>query len=558
MNSIRRRFQPSTHAPGWPLLAGIAALVLVIAGAWFAFGSAITGSSEDHTSRYREAVVGAPSRINPLFAHLNDTDRDLSALIFSGLTRLGNEGEVLPDLAESWQVSPDGRSVTFALRQGVVWHTGAPFTAGDVVFTYNLLADPNLQGDPDQAPLWRQVHCTDPDPRTVICELPAPFAPFLSYTTIGIVPRHILEGTDAASLFDNAFNENPVGTGPYRLAQLDERHAVLKANASYHLGAPQIDEIDLEFYPDSAGAASAIVRGDADGLLLDPSVSRTEAAELTSRKGMKVYSANRTAYTVLYLNNSQPPLNDKAVRKAIAESIDLDAIIGDILGGSATAATSPMVPGTWAFNPDVERYRHDTGNAKELLDEAGWDLPEGAEVRQKGDVELRLSLVTDQDAVRGAVAERIAKELAEVGIGVTVVGEDSTDLVRDYLIPRQYQAAIFGWDPGSDPDPYPAWHSSQAADNGRNIAAYQSDEADRIMEQARRTSDLDQRQSLYYTFQELFHDDVPSIILYYPVFTYIVSDKVKGIEMGTLFNTGSRFRNVHEWRLQETPAIGEG
>ena len=558
MNSIRRRFQPSTHAPGWPVLAAIAAVVIAVTVIWFTFGSSITGSGETEPNRYREAIVGASSRINPLFAHLNDTDRDLSTLIFSGLTRLGLDGEVLPDLAESWQISPDGRSVTFTLRPGVVWHTGSPFTAADVVFTYNLLADPNLQSDPDQAPLWRQVHCSDPDELTIACDLPAAFAPFLAFTTIGIVPKHILEGVDAASLFDNPFNQNPVGTGPYRLAQLDESHAVLKANGSYHLGAPAIGEIEFEFYPDTAGAASGIVRGDADGILLEPSTGRAETDELSSRAGMKVYSANRTAYTVLYLNNGSPPLNDQAVRGAIARSIDMDGIINDILGSSATPATSPMVPGTWAFNPEIGRYDHDEGSARSALNDAGWELPDGGEVRQKGDVELRISLVTDQDPVRGAIAERIAEQLAGIGIAATVVHEDSTALVRDFLIPRQYQAAIFGWDPGPDPDPYPAWHSSQAADNGRNIAAYRSEDADRLMEQARRTSDLDERQSLYYTFQQIFHDDVPSIILYYPVFTYIVSDKVEGIEMGTLFNTGSRFRNVHEWRLDEAPGIGEG
>ncbi|HSP53963.1 MAG TPA: peptide ABC transporter substrate-binding protein, partial [Dehalococcoidia bacterium] len=484
------------------------------------------------------------------------TDRDLATLVFSGLTRLGLDGQVLPDLAESWQITPDGRSVTFKLRSGVVWHTGSPFTAADVVFTYNLLADPKLQADPDQAPLWRQVHCSDPDPLTVTCELPAPFAPFLAFTTVGILPRHILEGADSASLLDNAFNKNPIGTGPYRLAQLDDNRAVLKANAQYHMGAPKIDEIDFQFYPDNASAASAIVRGDADGLLLEPSVSRAEADELTSRSGMKVYNANRSAYTVLYLNNGQPPLNDVAVRRAIAQSIDINSIISDVLGSAATAATSPMVPGTWAFNPDIQSYDHDADAARKSLDDAGWTLADGSDVRQKDGVELRISLVTDQDPLRGAVADRIAGELTDSGIATTVVRQDSSDLVKDALIPRQYQAAIFGWDPGPDPDPYPAWHSSQATDNGRNIAAYRSEDADRIMEQARRTSDIDERQSLYYTFQQTFHDDVPSIVLYYPVFTYVVSDKVRGIEMGTLFNTGSRFRNVHEWTLEEAPLGG--
>lgn len=558
MNSIRNRFQPSTHAPGWQALVVIGGVVVAVATAWFIFGDSILGSGEEGTARYREAVVGPPERVNPLFAHLNDTDRDLTALVFSGLTRLGVDGEVLPDLAESWDISPSRRSVTFTLRPGIVWHTGSPLTAADVVFTYNLLGDPKLQGDPDQAPLWRQVNCTDPDELTVICDLPAPFAPFLAFTTMGILPRHILEGSDAASLFDSTFNQNPIGTGPYRLAELDESHAILKANAGFHLGAPSIEEVEFKFYADSASAASAIVRGDADGLLLEPSTSRAEAEELTSRPGVKVYSANRTAYTILYLNNSEPPLNDKAVREAVAESIDMDGIINDILGSAATAATSPMVPGSWAFNPDIERYDHDPKAARRTLDEAGWTMPEGANVRQKGDVELRISLAIDQDPIRGAVAEPIAEQLGEAGIAVTLVHEDSATLVNDYLIPRQYQAAIFGWDTGPDPDPYPGWHSSQASDNGRNIAAYRNEDADRLLEQARRTSDLNERQALYYTFQQVFHDDVPSIVLYYPVFTYVVSDKVKGVELGTLFNTGSRFRNVHEWTLQESPAIGEG
>ncbi|HET8943140.1 MAG TPA: ABC transporter substrate-binding protein, partial [Dehalococcoidia bacterium] len=193
-----------------------------------------------------------------------------------------------------------------------------------------------------------------------------------------------------------------------------------------------------------------------------------------------------------------------------------------------------------------------------ILDEAGWQMPDGGEVRQKGDVELRISLITDDDPTRGAIADLIADQLGDAGIAATVVRENSSDLVKDHLLPRQYQAAIFGWDTGPDPDPYPAWHSSQAADNGRNIAAYRNDDADRLMEQARRSSDLDERQALYYTFQQVFHDDVPSIILYYPVFTYVVTGKVNGIEMGTLFTTASRFRNVHEWTLQDAPAIGEG
>ncbi len=164
--------------------------------------------------------------------------------------------------------------------------------------------------------------------------------------------------------------------------------------------------------------------------------------------------------------------------------------------------------------------------------------------------------MTDQDPLRGAIADAIAEQLLEVGIDVVVVREASNSLVTDFLIPREYQAAVFGWDPGADPDPYPAWHSSQAIGDGRNLAAYTSDEADAIMEAARQTTAVDNRRDLYAQFQELFLQDVPSVPLYYPVYTYFVSSRVDGVEPGLLFTPASRLTNVHEWTAARVPGLG--
>jgi peptide/nickel transport system substrate-binding protein len=534
------------------------ALAVLAVAAWLAFGDSITGSESESSVRFVEAEVGTPSRVNPLFAHLNDADRDLVALTFSGLTRLSGDGTVLPDLAESWEIDEAGQTVTFHLREGVTFHTGASFSAADVVFTYGLLADPNLQGDPEQAPLWRQVHCSDPELLTVVCQLPAPFAPFLAHASIGILPQSMLAGVDGAAIFDNPFNQSPIGTGPFRLAQLADGRAVLRPHAAYHLGVPAIDEFVMEFYPEVSGAVSAVVRGDADAILIDATVGEDEQDELATAGGLKTYSTNRTAYTALYLNNSEAPLNDQVVRSAIAQAIDVDAIIGETVGSLAAAATSPMIPGTWAFNPDVESYEHDKEDARAILEQAGWVLPEDGEVRLKNDTELAIRLMAERDPVRNALASRVADELRDVGIDVTVEVQDSATLVSESLIPREYQAAIFGWDQGLDPDPYPAWHSSQAGANGRNLSDYQSDAADALMEDARRSFDLDQRQSLYFSFQEIFHNDFPSVVLYYPVYNYFVRDNVGGLELGTLFHTSSRFRNVHEWTIEDQGPIAGG
>jgi len=526
-----------------------------VGAAWFAFSDSLAQDDRPTPHRYVEAVVGAPFRINPLFAHLNDADRDLTSLVFSGLTRLGPDGSVLPDLAETWEISEDGRTITFHLRDDVVWHDDAPFTAADVVFTYSLLADPALEADPDQAPLWRKVSCSAPDDFTVTCQLPEPFAPYPAYATTGILPRHRLEGADARSIATSAFNTQPVGTGPYRLAQLDQARAVLQANEDYHLGAPRLAEIELLFFPDVSAAAASVAHGDAQGVLLDSTASADDLEVVSSIDGLKPYEANRTAYTVLYLNNAQPPLDDLRVRRAIAETVDVEAIIDSILGGRAIKADSPIVTGTWAHNRELKQYPRDTGDARDLLEEAGWTLTPNSEVRTRNGVELRLTLLTDQDPLRALVSQTLATQLADVGISVTLASEESTDLIRNFLIPRQYQAALFGWDPGPDPDPYPAWHSSQASDSGRNLAAYVNAKADKLLEDARRTRNTEERQRLYYSFQDIFHDDVPSLLLYHPVYTYFVSEEIREIELGILFTSSSRFGNVHEWVFEESSDI---
>ena len=543
--------------PQWPFLTVLFLGVIAIATLGFILANPLSSSPEEQREqRYVEAIVGSPDRVNPLFAPLNETDADLASLVFSGLTRLGPEGRVLPDLAESWVISEDGLAYTFKLRRDVIWHTGAAFTAEDALFTYELLADPDLPSDPRLGQLWRQVSCNAPDEFTLLCELSEPFAPFLSFTSIGLLPKHVLEGMTAVEIFDSPFNQKPVGTGPFRLPTLNEAEAILRANPTYYDERPAIDEIEIRFFPNPSTAAAALSRGEVQGVLLGPSASQEDFDLLTSTEGLRAYTSNRTRILMLFLNNSQPPFDDKALREAVALSVNVDDVISELLGGRAVRADSPIVPGTWAYNPLLEPRPHDLDTARELLEEAGWETTDDG-VRQKDGKELRVSLMTDQDPLRIAIAEMVANQLAEVGIQVAVTPQDS-DLRREFLAPRQYQAAIFGWDPGPDPDPYPVWHSSQVEPpNSGNIAGYQNEDTDRLIEEARLTTDLDKRQTLYYTFQQMFFEDVPSVLLYYPAFTYFVAEEVQNIELGTLFLTSSRFANATQWSTGESPELLE-
>ncbi|MCI0783277.1 MAG: peptide ABC transporter substrate-binding protein [Chloroflexi bacterium] len=543
------------HRRLWPLVAGAVGAVALLIVLIFAFLDPLGGSGREPPVRYVEGVVGANSKVNPLFVYQNEVDRDIAALVFSGLTRLSVDGTPEPALAESWDVSSDGKTYTFHLRPGVSWHTGIEFTADDVVFTYDMLGDPLLQGDPDQAQLWQSIDCAAGDAQTVTCELPEPFAPFLSFATTGILPKHILEAVTAPNMLDDPFNFAPVGTGPYRLTRMDAVHALLVANEDYYLGVPGIEEIEIRFFPTVSSAAAGIVGAEIDGLLVDLTIDPQDFLTLEDVEGAESYPFSRSAYTSLYLNNHETPLNDHFVREAIAHAVDAEAIIAELLGGRGLSADTPIAPGTWA-HADVNAPQLEVELARNLLDAGGWELPPGETVRRRNNVELRFSLLTDQDPLRGAIADAIAEYLLEVGIEAVVVREPSSSLVTDFLIPREYQAAVFGWDPGADPDPYPAWHSSQAIGDGRNLAAYTSDEADAIMEAARQTTALEARRDLYVQFQELFVQDIPSVPLYYPVYTYFVSSRVDGIEPGVLFTPASRFANVHEWTASLMPDLG--
>jgi peptide/nickel transport system substrate-binding protein len=384
---------------------------------------------------------------------------------------------------------------------------------------------------------------------TVRCRLPVPFAPFLSFATIGILPKGELADVDVGALFDHPFNRAPIGSGPFRLVGLDETRAVLERNPSYYLGASHIREVVFRFYPDEHAALTALHRQEILGLLVSPRAGGDDVDVLTGEGDLRLYSANGTAYTVLYLNDDSPLFGDRRLRKAVALAIDRGAIVSGFLAGRALRADSPVPPGTWATDPTVEALPHDPTKARQLLEEAGWRQQGAALVRRRAGAELRFPLLTDTDPLRVAIAEEIARQLMEVGIRATVTPLGASELIRDSLLPADYEAAIFGWDPGNDPDPYSAWHSSQTVAPGRNLANYASAEADAILEEARTTTDLNERQALYYRFQRLFLADVPSVPLYYPIHNYFVDKSVRGVALGTFFDTAVRFNNVREWTI---------
>ena len=533
---------PPTRSAPAPLYAAVLALGLVLlAVGWLALGGN-TGASPP--GRYVEGVIGVPGRINPLLAGLNQVDDDLAALVYSGLTRSSGDGTPVPDLAERWEVTPDGRTYTFHLRHNVFWHDGERLDAADVAFTVGLLQAPDFAGSPALAAAWSRVEVIVADERTILLRLPEPSAAFLTTASLGVLPEHALAGTRGPALLDAAFNREPIGTGPYRLVELDRRLARLERNTSYHLGAPAIDAIELRFYQDDDALAAAIGGGHVDGALLPPALEALVRPEAGA--GGRIVTRTEAGYLALYINNQRAPLGEPALRRALAAALDRDALAAG--GGRelrGLPGDGPIVPGSWAYSPGPSVR---LATAAALLDGAGW--PRNAFGRRERDgTELELWLATNDDPQRAALGEAVAAQLRAHGIRVTLEVLPAAELVATRIEPRDYDLLLFAWEQGADPDPYAAWHTSQIAPGGRNLAAYTDPASDRLIEAARVTVDVAERRDLYAQLGARFAETAPSVVLLYPRRTYLVPAGLDGFGGGLLFGPESRFRDVHLWRL---------
>jgi peptide/nickel transport system substrate-binding protein len=525
----------------WILAAGVAAILVY----WVAASANDGREVAAYGGTYVEAATGAPQRVNPLYSGRNQVDDDLSALVFSGLTRLAPDGRVIPDLAESWEISDDGTQYTFTLRNGVVWHDGEELTANDVVFTWSILNNEEFDGDPGLTSFWQTVSAESVGDLGVRFTLEEPFAPFLAQTTIGIVPAHLLAGIPVEELSSASFNVEPVGSGPYRLDELTTREASLSANSSFHLGAPYISNIRLDFYPDRASAATAVRNSDADGTYVETTGGEGSLGGLGDDKRLHELVANN--YTMLYLNWQLPAFQDDTVRRAIAFALDRQSITDDTLSGNGVITDSVITPGSWAWTDAFAPYDHDPGRAEALLDDAGW-LPRADGVREREGIALEFELVTNNDSTRTAIASQIVRDLEAIGISVTLTSSGG-NLYEDVLQPHRFEMALFGFAGGPDPDPFPAWHGSQI-DGGANIPAYQDPVTDDELAQARLSADNDRRAELYLRFQQTFYERQPSVVIFYPVNVYVLPDELQGVEETVALTAASRFHNVWEWFLE--------
>jgi peptide/nickel transport system substrate-binding protein len=537
------------------IVAGIALLATLLIYVALGFKTELVPA---RGGTYIEGMVGQPRAINPWLCQFNDVDRDLCSLVFNGLMRLDGNGLPQPDLAaRPAQVSSDGLVYTVTLRSDVRWQDGQPFTADDVLFTINLIKDPNFPGSEDLSQLWRTVEISRVNAYNLSFTLQEPFAPFLDYLTLDIAPAHILRNMQAADLMTADFNLHPIGTGPFKVEdvgisgeQVD--HVLLVANSFYFGSQPYLDRIEFKFFADDSAVFNAYRAGQVHGIAR---VSNADLPRLRQYPRLNVFSAPVASYSMIFLNLSSadaPFFQDKPIRQALSYALDRQQIVDQAMDGNGVVVQGPILPRTWAFDSTLPAVRANMDKARTLLDAAGWIAPSPerfvvtSTVRMKGGKPLAFTLLTSSDATHVAMAREIAYQWATLGVSVTV---KSVALLRtNYLEPRSYDAALIDLVAAGDPDPYPFWHETQVA-SGQNFGGYKDRDMSEILEQARRTNDQNVRQQLYQRFQQMFMDEVPAILVAQPVYTFAVDERVHDVQIGPLEYSSDRFHTVTDWYI---------
>ena len=532
---------PSSRIAGIVIVGSIGSLLAAALLAYFAFAASVV-DVPDFGGTYIEGTLGPPPTLVSILAN-DDTARTISGLIFNGLTRYAADGTVVPDLATGWEIDSQSRSFVFHLRDDVRWQDGTPLTVDDVLFTYGLLASPQRRD-----PVWSNVKAEREGERSVrIFLLNDVYLPLLEYATIGILPRHLLDGVSADQLLLTPFNLEPVGTGPYRVVEFTEEFALLRANEDYFGGRPHIRYLKFKFYPNAKAAITALERGEVEGVSYLPVSERSRVDAIAD---VEEYSAPLAGYTVLYFNLRRAPFWDRTLRQAIAHAIDRDYLANDVQGGMADPLEGPVLPVSWAHSPNVPRYLYDPETSRDLLDKAGWIVgPDG--VRVRGEARLSLKLLRTDIPGQAELAEAIQGQLQQVGFEVEIQVAGPSGLLYDSLLTNDFDIALYTWLlNGLEPDPYLTWHSSQI-ESGWNFSGFTDPRVDEALQNARNTLDQDERKSMYADFQLTFAEEVPSLMLLSPRYSFAVRTTVRGVTVPAVLPTiETRLSEVGSWYIK--------
>ncbi|MBV5338740.1 MAG: peptide-binding protein [Deltaproteobacteria bacterium] len=474
-----------------------------------------------------EGTIGEASTLIPLLA-TDSASHAVAGQIYNGLVKYDKNLNIVGDLAESFDISKDGLTIAFHLRRGVKWHDGAPLTARDVLYTYQVTIDPKTPTA--YAEDFKQVKSiAAPDSYTIRVTYDSPFAPALASWGVSILPAHLLEGKDITT---SPLARKPIGTGPYRFKEwVSGQKIVLEANNNYFEGRPYIDRFIYRIIPDSSTMYMELKAGTIDLMTLTPVqyARQTAAKSFTSR--FNKYRYPSSSYLYMGYNLRHPLFGDKRIRQAMTAAINKDELIQGVLFGMGQRSVGPIVPGRWAYNTALKDIGYDPQRAAELLAEAGWKEKNDDGILVKNGKPFKFTILTNQgNQQRLMTAQIIQQRLRQVGIDVKIRVVEWAAFLKEFVNKGNFEVVLLAWSISQDPDMYDIWHSSKNKPGELNFIGFNNPEVDRLLIEGRSTFDIEKRKKAYFRIQEILADEQPYTFLYVPDALPVVSARIRGVE----------------------------
>jgi peptide/nickel transport system substrate-binding protein len=447
------------------------------------------------------------------------------------------------------------------LRDDVLWQDGIPFTAVDVTYTMSLLQSADFPGDPELAAFWRTVETQQLGDFLIRFRLTQPLGRFLDALRIGILPEHALRGTTANQLTDHPFNLSPIGTGPYQLEALRSQDGQRVTSVDLRVAPvfrqrPEgqtgyaVDRVRFQLYDTFNDALNAFNAGDADGLAAP---TRRERPSLLSVSNANVETALAPTLGVIIFNWVEHDyFREQRVRQALMTGLERTPILERALPNLVVKADSPLLPGSWAYTPDLPWPQPSTEAARALLanfePQSSADTPEATE--EANGALLHFTILIPEDAALISVAREIAAQWSQLNMDVQIESA-SQDEYQRRLDDGEFDAALVELALGdsADPDIYTFWDEGQYPD-GNNYGGVNDRRISEALERARRNPDGTNRVIYYRSFQQNFIERAIAIPLYYPLFTYATSSRVSGVQLGFIGTPQDRFYTLKDWAIQ--------
>lgn len=469
------------------------------------------------------ALAGNPTAY-PITAPGALNDILVNKTIYNNLVQyqlVDNAIEVVGDLAESWEPNADLSQYTFKLKSGVTWHDGQPFTSADVVFTIESILNPEVNAS-QRGNLARISTVEAPDDLTVVFTLSSPYAdlPIMLGYNVGIVPKHLLEGQDLNE--PTAFMQSPVGTGPFKYQEFSAGDFLaVEKNPDYFEGPAHLDSIIFKIIPDGNARVAQAQAGEIDLAIVEP----PQVEAMNNSDSATVREVPQVQYYFFAVNHTSPTMQNVLVRRALAHSVDKEAIVNELLGGYGAVATGPINPLLAEFyTSDVATYPYDLEAAAALLDEAGWTMDGDRRVNSSGQP---LTLVVNGPQGYPTLEQILIyaqQQWEGLGITVEIVIDEWTVHLEKYRS-QDYDLLLQWWITPPTPDLFAHYHSTATS----NWWKYSNPTVDELILQGQAEVDPAARAEIYKQLQAVLADDLPVIYLYYGRELQALSNRTHGL-----------------------------